>query len=103
MFANTPKPPFYAVIFTSLRSLNNEGYKEMDELIYQKVVNEKGYIDHESARNDKGFGIHISYWKSLEDIDRWKNHRNHNEAKRLGKHKWYDKYEVKIAKVETKY
>ena len=28
MIATTPKPPYYAVIFTSVKSKNNKGYYE---------------------------------------------------------------------------
>ena len=29
MFAQTPKPPYYAVIFTSIRTDGDHGYAEM--------------------------------------------------------------------------
>lgn len=103
MFKTNIKPPYYAVIFSSIRTDNNEGYEDMDNAIYQKVKDFQGYLGHEALRNENGFGIHISYWKTLNDIKAWKNDKLHTQAKNTGKEKWYSDYSVRICKVEQVY
>ncbi|NVK48536.1 MAG: antibiotic biosynthesis monooxygenase, partial [Cyclobacteriaceae bacterium] len=70
MIANTPPPPYYAVIFSNLRTSGNQGYEEMAEKMVELVKLQEGYLGHESARDQ--MGITISYWKDLESIKKWK-------------------------------
>ena len=37
MIANTPKPPYVAAIFTSIRTDVEEGSDEMDELDFKEI------------------------------------------------------------------
>jgi heme-degrading monooxygenase HmoA len=100
MFANTPKPPYYAVIFTSVLK-NNHGYKEMAEAMEKLVKLQEGFLGYESARND--IGITVSYWRDLESIRQWKENEKHAIAQNQGKNIWYSDYIVRIAKVERDY
>ena len=50
-----------------------------------------------------GFGITVSYWRTLEDIANWKKQSEHLEAQAKGKKVWYAHYEVRICKVERQY
>ena len=101
MIARTPEPPYYAVIFTSLRTEGDAGYAamavEMDEL----AKRQPGYLGIESAREQ--VGITVSYWQSLDDISRWRRDVEHLVAQRLGREQWYRAYAVRIARVERAY
>lgn len=101
MIANTPEPPYYAVIFTSLKSKDNEGYDDMAERMMELVSQQEGFLGMESARND--VGITVSYWKDSESIKKWKQNAEHLSAQQLGKAQWYKKFKVRIAKVERDY
>jgi heme-degrading monooxygenase HmoA len=101
--ANTPEPPYYAVIFTSLRSDIDEGYSETAESMAQLVQKQQGYLGHESFRDENGFGVTISYWQSLEDIENWKKNPVHLPVQKKGREKWYKHYKVRICKVERDY
>jgi heme-degrading monooxygenase HmoA len=101
MIANTPNPPYYAVIFTSLRTQIDEGYHEMAEEMVRLAALQPGYLGHESARDT--LGITISYWESLEAIKQWKNQSDHLLAQKYGREKWYSAYSTRIAKVERDY
>jgi heme-degrading monooxygenase HmoA len=101
MLAKTPNPPYYAVIFTSLRSEIEEDYEEMAEEMLRLVALQPGYLGHESARNE--LGITISYWESLEAIRQWKVQSDHLLAQKYGREKWYSAYKTRIAKVERDY
>lgn len=99
--ANTPKPPYYAVIFSSHRTDGDNGYGEMAERMAELAAQQPGYLGMESAR--EGLGITVSYWESLEAIRNWKQNAEHQEAQRLGHQQWYSSFRVRIAKVEREY
>lgn len=101
MLAQTPKPPYYAVIFTSIRTEKNEGYNNMAQRMLDLAQQQDGFLGVESARED--MGITVSYWRDLESIQSWKNHAEHKEAQRLGHEKWYQSFTTRIAKVEREY
>ena len=100
-FANTPKPPYYAVIFTSHRTDGDNGYGEMAARMAELAAQQPGYLGMESAR--EGLGITVSYWESLEAIRNWKQNAEHQEAQRLGHQQWYSSFRVRISKVEREY
>lgn len=62
MIAKTPQPPYYAVIFTSERTTQEEGYEAMSEKMLELAEQQPGFLGWESARNE--IGITVSYWKS---------------------------------------
>lgn len=95
------QPPYYAVIFTSVSTENNEGYSEMAEIMESLAQQQEGYLGIESARNE--IGITVSYWKDLESIRNWKQNIDHLEAQRKGRASWYKSYTVRIALVEREY
>ena len=101
MIAKTPAPPYYAVIFTSLRTDTDAGYEEMAEEMVRLAAIQSGYLGHESARS--GLGITISYWESLEAIRAWKVNSDHLIAQRYGREKWYSAFKTRIALVERDY
>ncbi|MCP9199479.1 antibiotic biosynthesis monooxygenase [Gramella sp. GC03-9] len=101
MIAQTPNPPYYAVIFTSVLKTEHPGYEEMALKMEELASEQPGYLGIESARS--GIGISVSYWKDLESIKNWKNHSEHLLAQELGKTKWYRSYSLRISKVERDY
>ena len=101
MIAATPSPPYYAVIFTNLRTDIDEGYGEMADEMVRLAELQPGYLGHESVRN--GLGITISYWQSLEAIKNWKAHTDHLVAQKYGREKWYAAFKTRIALVERDY
>ncbi len=101
MIAQTPQPPYYAVIFTSVRTEVGDGYSEMADKMVELAKKQPGFLGVESARNE--IGITVSYWESLEAIRMWKTNVDHLEAQLLGRKKWYKTYKTRIAKVERDY
>ena len=99
--AKTPEPPYYAVIFTSNRTKGDNGYAEMSVAMEELVKKQPGFLGFESARNETG--ITVSYWKDLESIRNWRENDKHSEAKEKGRELWYNKFKVRIAKVERDY
>jgi len=100
-FADTPKPPYYAVIFTSMKTEEDKGYCAMTEKMIELLKNQEGFLGFESAREE--LGITVSYWKDEESIKRWKSNSEHLEAQKLGQEVWYSSYKIRVAKVERDY
>ncbi|HTN43389.1 MAG TPA: antibiotic biosynthesis monooxygenase [Nitrospiria bacterium] len=100
--ATTPEPPYYAVIFTSARTDNDEGYKETSERMLKLAAEQPGYLGVESVR-ETGLGITVSYWRSEEAIRSWKRQVDHLEAQRKGRTTWYRSYRIRACKVERDY
>lgn len=101
MIAKTPNPPYYAVIFTSIRTEVDEGYEAMADAMVKLAEQQPGYLGIESARNE--IGITISYWESLEAIKAWKENERHQIAQKFGREKWYKDFTTRICKVERAY
>ncbi len=99
--AVTPVPPYYAVIFTSLRSPgDDEDYERMAERMLDLAQVQPGFLGVESARSLAGLGITVSYWDSEEAIRAWRLHAEHQHAQELGRQKWYSHYCLRICRVE---
>ena len=101
LIAKTPKPPYYAVIFTSLRTEGDNGYSEMAQKMVDLASKQPGFLGLESAREETG--ITVSYWSDLESIKNWKANLEHREAQKLGHEKWYSSFKARISRVERDY
>ena len=99
--AETPKPPYYAVIFSSLRHDDIDGYEETAARMVELAAQQPGFLGVESAR--EVLGVTVSYWSDLESIKRWKSHAEHQLAQKMGMEKWYSSYKTRIARVERDY
>ena len=102
--ARTPQPPYYAVVFTSVRSAADpEGYETMANRMVELAQEQPGFLGIESAREADGLGMTVSYWDSEESIRRWHAHAEHLEAQRLGRARWYASFELRVCRVERAY
>jgi len=99
--ANTPPPPYYAVIFTNLRTEVDAEYAATAHRMEELATQQPGYLGHESVR--EGLGITISYWESMEAIRNWKKNTEHLLAQQAGRDQWYSAYKTRICLVERDY
>jgi heme-degrading monooxygenase HmoA len=99
-FAPTPAPPYFAVIFSSLRTPGDNGYGEMADRMVELAALQPGFLGAESARGEDGFGITVSYWESLTSIEAWRDQLEHKHAQHIGIEKWYEHFELRVSKVE---
>ncbi|WP_329120259.1 antibiotic biosynthesis monooxygenase family protein [Streptomyces sp. NBC_01465] len=101
---NTPvaafEPPYYAAIFTSVRTDGDNGYGETVDRMHALVQDMPGFLGYESARVPGGVGITVAYFRDAESIRGWKQHAEHSAAKEQGRAQWYERYTLHIAKVE---
>lgn len=96
--AATPDPPYYAVIFTSVHGNDDAGYAETADRMFELAASQPGYLGVETAP-----GITVSYWRDEDAIAGWKKNVEHAAARAEGKARWYDHFEVRIARVERAY
>lgn len=101
MLARTPKPPYYAVIFSSIRTEGDKGYSKMADKMLELAKTQDGFLGVESARNE--LGITVSYWADLPSIKKWKENADHKLAREKGRSDWYKSFKTRIARVERDY
>ena len=103
-FAQLPKPPYYAVIFSSQRNARDEaGYGSTAQRMVELAREQPGFLGVESTRGVDGFGITVAYWESEESILAWRKHAEHTAARERGRSDWYEHFELRVAKVERAY
>lgn len=92
------KPPYYAVIFISRLSEDINGYDQTAYRMLELAQTMPGFLGFESAREVNG--ITVSFWRDEASINHWKQHSEHQQAQQSGKSRWYEHYEMHIARVE---
>ncbi len=102
MIASTPTPPYYAVIFTSIRNDEDaQGYSDMANRMVALGAQQPGFLGIESAR--ESVGITVSYWESEAAILNWRKEAEHTIARETGRSTWYKAFKTRVCKVERDY
>jgi heme-degrading monooxygenase HmoA len=67
--SKTPKPPYYAVIFTSINAdVDHVEHVAMSGRMVELAATYDGFLGIEPARNADGSGVSAIYWKDTESI-----------------------------------
>lgn len=104
LLAATPQPPYYAVIFTSIRTpADAAGYAVTADRMVDLARQQPGFLGVESVRSSDGLGITVSYWTSEGAIRAWREEAEHRLAQAAGREKWYAAYQLRICRVERAY
>lgn len=93
-----PKKDYYAAIFSSTKEDDLTGYHELNDSLMQLAMQQEGFLGYESVANGNK-SIFISYWESMEAIEKWKHNVLHTSAKQSA-HRWYKRYLSQICKIE---
>ncbi|MBT3305787.1 MAG: antibiotic biosynthesis monooxygenase [Alphaproteobacteria bacterium] len=103
--ARLPDPPYYAVIFASRRTDQDEaGYNEAATAMSASAAQQDGYLGMDTtARDEDGMAMTVSYWREEQSIQNWKQQADHTVVRKLGREKWYRSYTLRVAKVERAY
>lgn len=96
----TPTPPYYAVIFTSIRREGDNGYAETAREMLELASKQAGLLGFETARQE--IGISVSCWSCLEAIKAWKENPTRRQVQRRAR-EWYGTFRVHICRVEREY
>jgi heme-degrading monooxygenase HmoA len=110
-FASLPEPPYWAVVLSSRRRAGSGAdpdaeagaYAAAAERVVELAAGYPGYLGIESTRDAAGFGINVSYWASEEAIRAWRDDAEHTLTRGAGRVRWYDHYELRMARVERAY
>ncbi|MHC0432806.1 antibiotic biosynthesis monooxygenase family protein [Streptomyces sp. O3] len=95
-----PEPPYYAVVFTSVRTDGDNGYGETSDRMAELVRDVPGFLGLDSARTPGGLGITVGYFRDEDAVARWRENVEHQAAQKRGRAEWYESYSLHIAKVE---
>jgi heme-degrading monooxygenase HmoA len=98
--AQTPEPPYYAVIFTSRMTESVDGYDDASDQMLALASEQPGFLGYESARDENGLGITVSYWESEEAIANWRSNVEHRVVQSRGMKDWYSEFVTRVARVE---
>lgn len=98
--AHTPQPPYYAVIFTSMRTEVDNGYAEAAKHVLEIARQQPGFLGYEGARQE--IGVSVSYWESMEAIQTWKSHPEHRKVQEMDA-LWYGESRIRVCRVERDY
>ncbi len=99
MISKIPKPPYYAVIFTSVRTEGEFGYSDLAEQMAKLSAEQDGFLGMEHAAGD-GLSITICYWNSLDSITKWRENPEHKLAQKKGYDTFYQSFATRICRVE---
>jgi heme-degrading monooxygenase HmoA len=104
MMVDTLAVPYYAVIFTSLRTAQDDpGYQRAAQRMLERVREQPGFLGVESVRGEDGLGITVSYWSSEAAILAWKHDPEHAAIREQGRSTWYQECTTRVVKVERNY
>ncbi len=92
----------YAVIFRAEINQLDREYSDTAARLRNLAIERYGCLDFVATTEDHQ-EMAISYWETLEQIDRWKQDAEHIRAQQLGRSKWYKTYQIEIVEVLREY
>ncbi len=93
----------YAVIFTSRRGADAEGYGAVADRMEELARAQPGYLGHDSVRGEDGRGITVSYWATEDAVKAWRANAEHLGAQAMGRERFYDWFRLDVCRVERTY
>ncbi len=90
--------PYVAVIFSTRRSDDVEGYAAIAAHMEYLAAKQPGFLGIESVADNER-GITISYWADEAASRKWRSVAEHVVAQKLGRERWYDAYDLRVATV----
>jgi len=93
-----------AVIFVSFRNAADaDGYAAAAAAMDALAAGQPGYRGIDSAREENGLGITVSYWADDAAAIAWREHPEHTAIRERGRSLWYDSYSVAVTQVQRAY
>ncbi|HHJ35376.1 MAG TPA: antibiotic biosynthesis monooxygenase [Gammaproteobacteria bacterium] len=92
----------YAVIFRAEINKVDSRYSEMAVRMRELAIKQYGCTQFTSV-TEGAQEIAVSYWPTLEHIEKWKKDAEHLVAQELGRSIWYRSYNVQVVKVMREY
>jgi len=99
-----PEPPYHVAIFSAQRNAADDaGYAATAQRMFELAAQQPGFPGAESARDAAGFGITVSYWRDEAALLAWRDQPDQAATRAHGRARWYDHYQVRIARVGRAY
>jgi heme-degrading monooxygenase HmoA len=93
-------PPYYAAVFTTVRTQDQSGYSETSALMEDLVKDVPGFLGMDHAQTPGGLGITVGYFRDAGALTEWRSNAEHRAAQKRGQAEWYQSYTLHVAKVE---
>jgi heme-degrading monooxygenase HmoA len=93
-------PPYYAAVFTTVRTQDQSGYSETSALMEDLVKDVPGFLGMDHAQTPGGLGITVGYFRDAGALTQWRSNAEHRAAQKRGQAEWYQSYTLHVAKVE---
>jgi heme-degrading monooxygenase HmoA len=94
------EPAMIVTVFRSrLRPGLQEEYVALVDRMQQIAKTIPGYISHKGFWSDDGERVTIVEFEHEEGQTAWRMHPEHLEAQKLGRTKYYEMYDIKVAQV----
>ena len=91
---------YFAVIFTSQRSLSGDDiYEIAANRMLSLAQQQPGFLGVESVRADDGIEITVSYWTDRDAISKWRHNVEHMATQAMGRQEFYNWYRIRVAEV----
>ena len=98
----TLEPPYYACVFSRITRPDPDGLAAMNARMVELASQMPGFLGAEDV-NEGSRGLGVSYWTDLDSVAAWKQNGEHRIAQALGKKRWFERFQIRIAKVERAY
>jgi len=93
-------PPYYAAIFTTVRTKDQSGYSETNARMEDLVKDIPGFLGMDHAQTPGGLSITVGYFRDADALAEWRCNAKHRAAQKRGQAEWYQSYTLHVAKVE---
>ncbi len=93
-------PPYYAAVFTTVRTQDQSGYSETSARMEDLVKDVPGFLGIDHAQTPGGLSITVGYFRDAEALNAWRCNPEHRAAQKRGQAEWYQSYTLHVAKVE---
>jgi heme-degrading monooxygenase HmoA len=94
------EPPYYMAVFTTVRTEDQDGYRDTNARMEELVKDVPGYLGADHAQTPGGLGITVAYFRDADGLAQWRSNAEHRAAQQRGRAEWYQSYTLHVAKVE---
>ncbi|MEV7187164.1 antibiotic biosynthesis monooxygenase [Kitasatospora sp. NPDC093102] len=94
------EPPYYAAVFTAVRTQDQSGYSETNDRMEDLVKDIPGYLGMDHAQTPGGLSVTVGYFRDADALTEWRTNAEHRAAQKRGQAEWYERYTLHVAKVE---
>jgi heme-degrading monooxygenase HmoA len=93
------KNPLIILFRSKFTEQAGEDYRTMDAELEKLVQENPGFIAAKSYTSADGERLTVVWWRDEESLTEWRNLMRHREAQEIGRQKWYEYYNVEVARV----